>query len=74
MQRPAVLLLAACLSAAAQSKPGFDDVAAMVRSAEGNSSAALATAFGEDNLKTGRAVLTRSLTSLNFAVSPLSRE
>ena len=59
MRRTAILLLAGWLAALAQTKPGFEEVAAMVRAGDTNSAATLAAAFGEENLKMGRAVLTR---------------
>ena len=54
MKTALILVLA---SAAFAQKPAFDDVAKLVRSGAKDAEAAIVAAMGEDNLKTGRAVL-----------------
>lgn len=54
----AMLLLAATVAFAAE-KPVFDEIARLVRSAAPEGASAIAAAMGEENLKTGRAVMYR---------------
>src|SRR5688572_11203050 len=56
--RPCLLGFVA-LFAFAQEKPSFDEILRLVRSESADAGPALAAAMGEENLKTGKAVLYR---------------
>ncbi|HYO81520.1 MAG TPA: alpha/beta hydrolase-fold protein [Bryobacteraceae bacterium] len=65
--RSALFVLCAGLSLSAQTKPSYNDVARAIRAGGSAEGVSLADAFGEENLKSGRAVLYRG-GELLFAV------